>query len=210
MIISKENYKIDSKEAGFSKRNNIYKMFEITQEYSGINHDKDDLPKMLGESLGIFLEFPYISTASVFLLDENDFGFKHRKTLPHDNQERIIDIYADMVESGIIGAAIDSNNFSVFPEIKDVEDEDSPYYLVFSLTNSETCFGLLILESKLSPHEIEQGIIKLLKIVINIFKLKLNNSLLNMEKNQTAKYLNQLASEKAIKSVNSEFRHSGK
>lgn len=209
MIISKENFKIDSKEAGFSKRNNIYKMFEITQEYSSINHDKDDLSKMLGESLSIFMEFPYISTASVFLLNENDFGFIHRKTLPHDNKERIMDIYADMVESGIIGAAIDSNNFSVFPEIKDIDDEDSPYYLVFSLTNSETCFGLLILESTLSPHEIEQGIIKLLKIVKNIFKLKLNNCLLSIEKTQTSKYLNQLASEKAVRSMKSVFHHTG-
>ncbi len=205
MLITKETYFRDNSLSDSGHHSDNIRLFEFALQYSSSIDDNDDFSSVITRGLKIYGELKIFLSSSVFLLDENNFLFKHRITIPHDKKNDIINTFSKMVECGTIGTSIEANICAVFPDNNVINSDEDSYFIVFPLGNSKTVFGLLVLESKISPHEIDRAFMNTIKMIINIYKLKIERSLLSENLRKTQSYIKELASEKALKLLSKEL-----
>jgi hypothetical protein len=196
MIISKEKYQETISIISDKAFKELYELIDSALEYSSGN--ESDQSEIIKKALNILIMPHEFVSSSLFLLDENDYFFKHSQTMPNDKKIGILNIFPLMIENGTIGNCIDNYNFTVLPE-QTFDNVNS--YLCVPLSTPDGAIGIIIIETNKPPQEIEKGLIKLIKLTINILKLKLNSFIISKKEEKTQLYIEQLASEKALRII---------
>jgi len=196
MVISKEKYQ----QVDHSILNDnilLNGLLDLLVEYS--NSQDKDLYDTIKNGLRLIIKpDPFISS-SFFMLDKKDYIFKHYHTIPDENKSYILDNYAQMIEDGTIGTALESGSHAI---------HSNKYYnankcfIISPLCNSDSVLGLVIIESRKIPMELERAMISFLNLMLSTFRMKLELQMLNMKQRTTTIYLDQLAAEKALKILN--------
>jgi hypothetical protein len=201
MIISKEKYFQDSESLDTSDLSPINDLYELLIEYS--NSNDHDLFTNIKSGLNLLMVLEPVTSSSLFMLDEKEYIFKHLQTNPNENKAIVLDAFAEMIDEGTIATCLETGCLAVYINTDHGSDL---FYIVSPLCTNESVLGIVIIESKIHPEELQKSLITILKLIINTFRMKLQLSMYSLKEKKTNMYIEQLASEKALNILNKEVR----
>lgn len=125
--------------------NNVF--FYHEQASSGIPFDKK-----IAEALNVFLKLHICRSLSLFLLEAESFEFRHRLSLPKTTGKYPEELFARLIENGLIAKSINTGDITFSVRTAEVNDEN---VLVVPLVNFSGVAGVIIIELNIPACEIE-------------------------------------------------------
>ncbi len=151
-------------------------LLEAIEEYCNHRLNKSSLNVLANQGLSIFLRFPEVKYASLYLLKEKTFEFGHQETVPKENKKDMKSIYPTLVENGTIGGALQTGAISY--KRRQVAIVDSNNFLIIPLLGGNGVIGMIILNVLSAPEDLHQSFFVLCNIYAHIFSSTLENSFL--------------------------------
>jgi hypothetical protein len=201
MIVSKEKYFQAAETVDHKSHSSINDLYELLADYA--NSNDHELIANIKSGLELLRIPEPFTSSSLFMLDEKEYIFKHYQTDPNENKAVVLDSFAEMIEEGTIATCLETGCLAVYVNKNHSSDL---FYLASPLFNNESVLGIVIIESKVTPDELEKGLITFLKLTINTLRMKLQLSMYSLKEKKTNMYIEQLASQKALRILNKEVR----
>jgi hypothetical protein len=120
---------------------------------------------IFAEGLKVFLKTRITKSVSIHLLDENDFTFQHRLTLPNQKSHRSIEYFESFINDGFIGKTL--NEGSAFYLNKN-DNEFKNSFVFVPMIASWGIMGIILIELEEEVEDFESYFIKLFQMHTNI------------------------------------------
>ncbi len=127
--------------------------------------------EIISEGLQVFKTFPGFNSASLFLLDTNDFTFYFKTALPCQKEYEMKDVFQHLVENGRIAQSLSSSDIVIVGENNSSFMFDKIIIPLIAYTGIIGIVIILIDASKILTDEIKQ----LFRIHANYLALLINN-----------------------------------
>lgn len=154
---------------------NLTLFIEAMEQYVVRQKSLETQSEVVHSALEVFNKIPTVFCVSLFLLNEEEFEFKHRSTIPESQKEDAVKQFDKLIEVGYLGRALQSGKVMVSP--------DDYYQEVFSnrnshhtLPNKET--GEI--ENIIVPLVVSWGIIGIIVVTGASFSSGVSNILLKL------------------------------
>ncbi len=151
-------------------------LIEAIEEYCTHRLNKSSLKVLSNQGLSVFLHFPEVRYASLYLLQEKTFEFAHQETVPKQYKKDMKGLYPILVENGTIGGALSTGSISY--KHRRLALVDSHNFLIIPLLGGKGVIGIIILNISSAPEELNQSFFVLCNIYSHIFSSTLENSFL--------------------------------
>lgn len=93
-----------------------------------------------------FNKFIYVDSTTLFELNEEEYIFENYKTFPEEETDNVNSIFEELVDSSVIGRALQSSQSIIFPEVKD--DSIIHNVIIIPLTSENGVNGIVLLNLK--------------------------------------------------------------
>lgn len=188
--------------------NDYYIVLEAIEEYCRYRIHEKRIPIVENQGLSVYLQIPDVNAASLFLMDEETFEFRHEITLPEDFDYDYNSVFNTLVERGTVGNALKTTSISYDTNsIAQILDE---FYLVIPLLKAEGVLGLVVLNLNKQPEELDQTFYVICNIYSNIFAFTLENMNLYAEHSKKQEDIDQMIAYRTLKLVQSKNKLSKK
>ena len=173
-----------------------YKFLALIDDYSR-NKNVRELDKTIKKGLELFLKIDNIHSASLFLLNQDTFEFDHQLSIPFSEAQLVKEVFPELVNTGIIGKALQTGNMSYTKSDK----SEGYFHSVFPLIGTNGPVGLLVFNCLRCPEDVEQSLLTLISIALGIFAARIETAVLHSEKDEAGKFMEQRIAERTIKLV---------
>lgn len=145
--------------------NNLDNFFDSIDIFVSKPKFGNDLGDIFAEGLKVYLKLGITKSVSIHLLDESDFTFQHRLTLPNSFSNRSIECFENFVEKGFIGKTLSEGSAYYFSQ------EDNPFrspFVLIPMIASWGIMGMILVELEDNSEDFDSYFIKLFQIHTNI------------------------------------------
>lgn len=171
---------------------------EAIEEYSKFYFETNGISDIYKRGLNVFLNFEYVDSACLFIMNEDSFEFELSECAPENEKSKANKIFNCLADAGVIGSALanknmyfDKNNSNANIEIKN--------RLVIPLIKSDGIAGIIILNLSTAAENLDQNFYVLANIHSGLFCFSIENRRLISK----AKFEEELIDQKvAIRTLN--------
>lgn len=172
-----------------STRNEWKDFLYSVEEYISDRKNQGSIDDAIVNGLDVFLDIPFASSSTLFLLNEENFNFTHKKSLPSKSKKESLRIYDILVNNGSIGHSLQSATLANY---NDLENENKKNHcIVIPLFVPTGVLGVVLVTLNDLPQNINQIFLKICLLFGNLFASSLDNLLLFKHLNNTKEILEQ-------------------
>lgn len=184
-----------------------FKIEDIIREIGEFLSRKDfnfDVYKSINDGLEFCLKLPKVNLVSIFLLNEDNYEFEHRFTLPREFKDLSNELFNLLLENGFIGEALEKGNHKYIDLNKNLSNFDSENFInedlvILPLISSTKVIGLLLIKLKNhADHINNDDLVIVLELLARFFALLIENMLLQNTLEKTNDFIEQ---DSALKSI---------
>ncbi len=150
----------------------------------------------INESLKILIRYTKSSSAGFFVLDETNYEFNLKRSIPTDKHDLYITTFKDLTDMGDIGNSLQNATY-----FQSHSENSSIYHLILPLISIKSVKGLVILSSNHDYTQSELYILKLLYYFSSYIAVFLDNQYLSAQNQKTQVLLDQLIASRTIELV---------
>lgn len=136
----------------------------------------DRVTQVINQGLQVYLHFPQAVFATLMILNEDTFEFENKECLPSEKSSESDELYKNLVDKGIVGAALNSGEITMFSVDYSMSIEHNG--LIIPLLASWGILGLVILIVEKNPQSYDQMLVKLCSLHGSLFATSFENTLL--------------------------------
>lgn len=163
----KENNKYsDNKISDNLSNKNLTLFIDAVEQYVILPKTTDSVNEMINQALEVYAKIPSVFSTSLFLLNENEFEFEHKITLPQQFEKDAIKQFEQLVEIGYLGSALQSGKVIVTPD--EYYENEKNENIIVPLVVSWGIIGLIIVTGKDYSGGLSNILLKLCAIQGNI------------------------------------------
>ncbi|MCO5251156.1 MAG: sensor histidine kinase [Candidatus Kapabacteria bacterium] len=184
--------KIQNKNKEITLNNLILEIQDISSRISNTNTGFD----FINESLKIIIRYTKSLSAGFFVLDETNYDFILKRSLPANMHDFYISTFEILSEDGDIGNSLqNATYYQSHSESQDI------YHLILPLISIKSVKGLVIISSNHDYSQSELFILKLLHYFSSYIAVFLENQYLSSQNQKTQVLLDQLIASRTIELV---------
>lgn len=163
----KENNKYsDNKISDNLSNKNLTLFIDAVEQYVILPKTTDSVNEIINQALEVYAKIPSVFSTSLFLLNENEFEFEHKITLPQQFEKDAIKQFEQLVEIGYLGSALQSGKVIVTPD--EYYENEKNENIIVPLVVSWGIIGLIIVTGKDYSGGLSNILLKLCAIQGNI------------------------------------------
>lgn len=150
----------------------------------------------INEALKIMIRYTESSSAGFFILDEYNFDFNLKRSIPADAHDFYIETFEELTETGNIGNALQNATY-----LQSSSHNQEMFHLVLPIISIKSVKGLVILTSNHNYSQSELFILKLLHYFSSYIAVFIDNQILSAQNEKTQVLLDQLIASRTIELV---------
>lgn len=145
---------------------NLSLFIDAVEQYVILPKNTEVVSEIIDQALEVFNQIPSVFSTSIFLLNELNFEFEHKSTLPNKFKEDSIKQFEKLVEIGYLGSALQSGKVIVTPD--EYYESESNENIIVPLVVSWGIIGLIIVTGRDYSGGLSNILLKLCAIQGNI------------------------------------------
>jgi len=145
---------------------NLSLFIDAVEQYVILPKQTEVVSEMINQALEVFNQIPSVFSTSIFLLNELNFEFEHKSTLPEQFKEDSIKQFNKLVEIGYLGSALQSGKVIVTPD--EYYESGNNENIIVPLVVSWGIIGLIIVTGRDYSGGLSNILLKLCAIQGNI------------------------------------------
>lgn len=163
----KENNKYsDNKNSDNLSNKNLTLFIDAVEQYVILPKTTDSINEIINQALEVYTKIPSVFSTSLFLLNENEFEFEHKVTIPQKYENDAVKQFEQLVEIGYLGSALQSGKVIVTPD--EYYENEKNENIIVPLVVSWGIIGLIIVTGKDYSGGLSNILLKLCAIQGNI------------------------------------------
>lgn len=181
----------------------LKKFFRTMENFCNTYVNETTVPSYINNGLKDLLEFPSARFNALYYLNHETFEFEYNSEYPVGNVDEISKAFQLMIDSGALGKSLQSGDISFYEH---ESQENQNYYVICPLIGSKGILGLILMKIDIAPENIENYLVKLLKMFISIFSIGLEKFTLLESQLKAQGLLDQMVASRTMKLAQSKVQ----
>ncbi len=177
--------------------------FRTMENFCNTHVHETTVLNYISSSLKDMMEFPSAKFNALYYLNQESFEFELNSIYPESDISDINKVFQLMIDSGSLGKSLQTGEISFFNH---KAKKSNNHYLICPLIGSKGVIGLILMKIDIAPEDIENYLVKLLKMFISIFSIGLEKFTLFENQSKAQDMLDQMVASRTIKIAQSKVR----